>query len=329
MQIFLIILLILVGALLVFFILTVFVGFHFVPQKYEYSISKFGKYYQTWKAGLHWKFPWFGFIKIDAKVFMGEQALELSLGKAGASGGVVDFRDESAPVEGYLYMRIFDSKAATYDVDDVLLRSEETADAALRSFLAQYDVEEANEIKSDFNLPLIASAVKLVKDANGQIIPPVVPPLNTTHFSQVLDRWGVEPLAFVLTDIDLPARIIEQRRRQLEAAMNVEVSAQDVKKAKNEAKTALIKAEAARKAEVLRATGEASGMDKISAAMAKRIKDLVAEGMKVDAAAIYVKELAKTEALKNAKQVIWTEGSSMAASGAAFGAGFNSNTPNP
>jgi len=322
MQTLLIILLSLVSILLL--AMLILIQPYTVPENWEFQISIFKRYWKTSKAGLHLRFRWI--TAVDHEVFMGEQAMCLALGDNSAlGGGVVDFQDVSAPVTAFMFFKVFNSYKAAYETANVMRMVEEQGDGTLRSFLAQYNVEEANELKNNFNLEIIASMTKPVAG-----VP--TPPLNTSHIYAMLQNWGVELLAFTVTDIALPAAVIEQRQRKQKAATDVEVADLEIKTEKRQAKKTLIKAEATRAAQVLISTGEAQGMDKISEAMAKRISELVAKnGMTAEAATAYVIQITKAEALKNAKQVIWNEGQSMAANGAAFGAGFNTNnnTPNP
>ena len=322
MQTLLIIILVFVSTLLL--AILILIKPYTVPENWEFQISFFKRYWKTSKAGLNFRVRWMS--KVDHEVFMGEQAMSLSLGDNSAlGGGVVDFQDGSAPVKAFMFFEVFDSYKAAYETPDVMRMIEEQGDGTLRSFLAQYNIEEANELKNNFNLEVIASMTKPVTG-----VP--VPPLATSHIYLMLWNWGIRLLAFTVTDIALPAAIIEQRQRKQKAATDIEVAKLEIEVEKKQAKKTLIKAEATRAAQVLISTGEAQGMDKISEAMAKRISELVAKnGMTAEAATAYVIQITKAEALKNAKQVIWNEGQSMAANGAAFGAGFNTNnnTPNP
>ena len=289
-----------------------------VPEKWEYLISRFKKYYCTKKAGLYW-LP-FGFFKLDHKVFMGEQALPLSLGRDGFGGGIVDFKDGSAPVEAFFYFRIFDSFKAAYSTADILRMIEEKADGVLRSFLAQYDTEEANELKNGFNLGIISSMTRCIPGGP-------IPTVTSSDFYKILRNWGIDPVSFTVTDIELPQAIIEQRQRVLQATKDVEVAKLEIKKAEHKAETTLIEADAAQKAVILKYTGEAKGMGEITTAMADRIEALIKRGMKPQEAADYVVNITKAEALKNSQQVTWIESSESASKGASFGAGINSVKP--
>ncbi len=295
-------------------------GITFVPQSFEYCMSRAGKYSKTFKTGAHWFFKPFRIIKIDSKIYMGDKTMEMHMGVANGKQDV-DFKDVSAPVKVKFHYRIFDSYLATYAVSDVIEMVADKAEHVVRAFFAQYDVLEANGIKGELTLDIIASSVKVTKDANGNVVIPPVPDFNTTLFYQTLTSWGVEALGFLVDDIVLPESIVAQRERELQAAIDVEVSKKGVEKAKYEAKTALIKAKNQKDIEILRATGEADGMNKISAAMAERIKVLVSQGIDPKEAAAYVRDLAKTEALQNAERVTWIEGSPVAQIGATFGAG--------
>ncbi|OQB93365.1 MAG: SPFH domain / Band 7 family protein [Parcubacteria group bacterium ADurb.Bin115] len=287
-----------------------------VPENWEYQISFLGKYWKTCGPGLGWRVRWLS--KVDHEVFMGDQTMRLALGDpSGLGGGVVDFQDGSAPITAFFFFKIFDSYKAAYSTADILRMIEEQADGTIRSFLSLFNIEDANTLKNNFNLGWIAAMTIPVPGGNP-------PPLEQTHLWMMLNAWGVRPLNFTVTDIAIPSAIIEQRQRKQRAATDIDVATLEIEIAKKQAEKVVIDAEANRKAKVLAATGEAEGMDKISKAMAQRIRELMDKnGMTEEAARAHVISLAKAEALKEAKNVIWSEGNSAAGQGAAFGSGFN------
>lgn len=299
----------------------VLVKFFPVPENYEYQISMFGKHWKRCKPGLGWRFRWFS--NLDSTVFMGDQSVQLPLGRADSGGGLVNFIDEAASMDVTFYFKVFDSYLATYITDDVLKKIIDLADDTIRSFLGLYLIEDVNILKNSFDLGWIAATKKLV---SGEA-PPV---LTESQFYQTLISWGIMPLYFIIGDTDMPEAVVEQIKRRQQARTDIEVAAIEVKVAKNKAKKALVDAEADRAVELLRATGVSEGMDQISAAMAYRVKTLMQQnGMTEEAARNHIVLLAKMEALKGSGQVIWSEGNSTASQGAAFGAGFNSNTQAP
>ncbi|MBN2884384.1 SPFH/Band 7/PHB domain protein [Patescibacteria group bacterium] len=283
----------------------------------------FKKHWKICSPGLCWRFRWFS--EIDAKVFMGDQSVQLPLGRPDTGGGLVNFKDESASMDITLYFRIVNSYRAAYKTDDVVKMITDWGDDVIRSFLALFSIEEVNVLKNNSDIGWIAAGNKPIEGANA-------PDLKQSQFYVTLMSWGVEPLYFIIGDTDMPEAIVEQVKRKQKAKIDIEVSFLEVEVKKNEAEKVLVAARADKKAEVLRATGVAEGMDKISKAMAFRIKELVDKnGMTEAAAREHVILLAKMDALKGSNQVIWSEGNSAASQGAAFGAGFNSNrqeTPN-
>lgn len=286
-----------------------------VPENREYVVSMFGKFLKSYKAGLNWRFRFF--TKIDSAVFMGDQSVQLPLGRPETGGGLVNFKDEAASMDITFYFRIFDSRLATYSVENILKEVTDLGDDAIRSFLALFKIEEANELKNNFDLGWIAATERPVLGDNS-------PDVSLSHFYLTLRSWGVEPLYFVIGDTDMPEAIIEQIKRKQEATTNIKVAALEIQVAKNKAKKALIDAESSKKVEILRASGIAEGMDKISEAMANRIKELIDKnGMSESAARDYVVSIAKMTALGNSGHVFWTEGNSAVGQGAALGAGFN------
>jgi regulator of protease activity HflC (stomatin/prohibitin superfamily) len=302
-------------------------GLEVVNENWKFMFSVFGDYQEEWGDGLHWRFPLFGITSIDAEVFLGDQFLEMGLGDPNAvGGGKVDFIDESASLDAFLHYQIVDPYKAVYGVADLVGMIAQEADAALRSFLALYTIEDANELKSHFSLENISTATKVLRDQNGQAISAQVSAqdFKNSDFYKSLMEWGVKPKAFIIRDIEMPERIILQRRRALEADMDLKVAKVEVEKAKEFASAQLIKANADRKTTVEVMTGKAEGTERLALAMAKQIKDLMNQGMSAEKAADYLLGTQKAEAMKTAEKLTYIENSSAASQGAAFGSGFNS-----
>jgi regulator of protease activity HflC (stomatin/prohibitin superfamily) len=299
------------------------IQFFTVPEKSEYNISIFNKFWKTCKPGLNWRVRWFS--NVDAEVFMGVQSMTLSLGEPGEKGGgSVNFEDQSASMNVSFSFQVVDSYLATYVTSNVMEMVAEQADDTIRSFLSLFRIEKVNSLKNDFDLRWIVVTKKPVSGEDP-------PELSESHLYKVLMGWGIKPLYFNISDIDMPEDVVAQIKRRQAAETDDEVAAVEIKIAKKKAKKALIDAAAGEEVEVFRATGVSKGMDKISEAMAQRIKDLIAIGNLSEKEAMnHVVSLAKMKALENSNQVIWAEGNSDVGKGASFGAGFSTaNANNP
>lgn len=305
-------------ALLVYLASSYFRGRCLVPHNHEFIIEFFGKYYKTCKSGHHWFFPDFGVFNIASKTFMGDQVIPLNLGDTGLGGGVVDFKDESAGVQASLILRVFDSYKATYEVDEFYESIIALTDATLRSFLSQFTVEQANDMKNGFTVDMVAAKIKPIDD-DGK--PVVCPPIEDTLYYQQLQSWGVTAVNIVVLDIDLPAKVIEQRSRMLQAEMDIDIAKKDVEISKIENQSKVQRADTAKTVSIIAAQGKARSMEVIAGAESLRIKALTDKGMSIQQAEDYILSLRKSEALEGSEKVFWFEGGNKAAeTGAVMGA---------
>ena len=305
---------------------TIKAGFEVVPENWVFMFSILGDFQDEWKEGLHWRFPWLGITRIDAEVYLGTQSVSLLVETEKEEDGYIDFKDQSAPVKIDFYFQIIDPYLAVYGVTDVIRMISEHAYSAVRSLLAMYTVNEANELKSAFDLNAIATSTMVQRDASGKVIDPGITnaQMKQSIFYKTLISWGVEPTLFIIEDIRMTPKIIEQREKIMEASIDLKVAEIKVKTAEKEVDAQLVQALGDRKQTVELMTGQAEGTERLALALAKQIDALVQKGMKPNEAALYVLQLAKAEAMKNAEKATWIENSNSAANGASFGAGFNS-----
>ncbi len=204
-----------------------------IPEKWEYILEVLGSYSGSpLTAGLHFIFPYFNFMHIRSRVFMGTQLMPLYLRKKKSekdedSAGEVDFKDGSAPVDAKVFFRIINSAKATYEIDDVFAGIEEKIDSALRAYLGNYKIDEAVKLKIHFDLHRILNGILVREDENGQIRETLAPKekveeIKTTKES--IESWGVIIESIVVKDIDLPVEIRELRRKVLEAEKETEAA---------------------------------------------------------------------------------------------------------
>jgi regulator of protease activity HflC (stomatin/prohibitin superfamily) len=281
-------------------------------------------------------------------------------------GGIVDFKDESAKIKALFFFHVraiedlneneFEEiknnlierrvlshsseidevkqkiqvelyKIAVYQTNKPIAFIKAKAESALRSFLAQYELLEANELKTNFNLKQIANMmqakeVKELKEKEkeerkeneeakkrGEEIKEETPDESWKYseFGKNLIKWGFTPSSFSITEIQFPDRVIEQQTRVMTARKDKEIAG--FKK----------------DAMILLSEGEADSYRNMSKAKADEVKIIADENnVSTEEAFLYIINRQKYEALAKAGNVTWISGAEEKdiKRGVAFGVGF-------
>ncbi len=293
-------------------VITIALGWTQVPEKHHYAVELTGAYYATWQPGLYIRFPYFGLMRINSEVFMGQQIIKLYTDEVKDGGGLIDFKDGSSRITAFVYFTIVDAFKATYAINDVIRGVEEKMDAAIRSYLANFKIDEANELKTQLDAARILNGE--TRDEKGNW--PAKKELRESNFwKEISNSWGVEIDNIIISDIALPEAVMKQRQRVLTAEKELEA-------AEIEKKTAATRAEGKRDARIIEADGEKQALALVGKGMADQIKTLKDAGLYSREAATNVVERMKwRDGVGGNAVIIESGGSGMAGFGAKFGAG--------
>ena len=289
---------------------TIIRGWTPVPENCEYRIQINGKDIDApFREGLHLQFPWLGFSKLHAQVYMGMQIMQLFLDetitKPYSGAGDVEFKDLSAPVIVKVFFKITDSFKATYNIGDVFRGIEEKMDERTRLLLGSLTFDQANSKRKIFTLS------SFTKDLDPETLEPNIN--ATSALEAEFSDWGIEVKSVSITDIILPDEAKKQREKVLEAAKNLEIA----------------KAEADRKVALATGTKEVLRLEGLG--FQEKIKAITATGVDPATAQEFLAKLALYDKVDGRSLVIESAGGSMAGVGAMFGAGFkqaNQDHPN-
>ena len=237
-------------------------GLTTVAVKYEVIVEILGMPINTLSSGIYLLFPFFGITKIKAKVFMGQQIMQLFMNndiKDGYGFGHIDFKDGTAPALCTVYFTIINARKAIYNIAQLYRGIEEKMDDAVRAFLSMFTIDEASEKSGQFNLPSILSGqLKTVDDKTYQRAP---------IFLTILQNWGVRIDNISISDIVLPPGVVTVREKLLVATRDVEVAKAEVKAGKKrlELTQAQGAAEGKKHAEMVQTVANIPGMNSVLA----------------------------------------------------------------
>lgn len=210
-------------------------GYAEVPQNSVWLVERFGAYIgNPWTAGLHFLFPWFGFMDAAHEVYLGEQQMRLYMSddvEEGYGEGHVEFTDGSAPVEATVFFRIWNPALAMYNIADVFAGISEKMDGAVRAFLGQFTIDQATTTKVQYKLGPILNGAQVDAagdpvDRNDYDTSPLFKPGDSDFdpratpmhiWKQMHFDWGVDVLSVAVSDIVLSEEVMKLRTEIMRA----------------------------------------------------------------------------------------------------------------